>query len=92
MIIVVFHVIKEFLYIKTRNHIPLPVQLRDHDVAHDFHAFFGMTVVMHVRITLAFSPALRFRLSDIVQQRRQIDHVIFHPPRKIADHMEGMHP
>ena len=70
MIIVVFHVIKKFLYIETRNHIPLPVQLRDHDIAHDFHAFFGMTVVMHVRITLAFSPALRFRLSDIVQQRR----------------------
>ena len=92
MIIVVLHVIKEFLYIKTRNHIPLPVQLQDHDVAHDFHAFFGMTVVMHVLISLAFSPALRFWLSDIVQQRRQIDHIIFHPPRKIADHMEGMHP
>ena len=92
MIIVVFHVIKEFLYIKTRNHIPLPVQLRDHDVAHDFHTFFGMTIVMHVRIPLAFSPALSFWLSDIVQQCRQIDHIIFHSTRKVTDHMEGMHP
>ena len=64
----ILHIIQELLYIETRNHIPLPVQLRDYDVAHDFHTFFGMTIVMHVRIPLAFSPALSFWLSDIVQQ------------------------
>ena len=88
----ILHVIQELLYIEPRNHISLPIQLRDYDVAHDFHTFFGMTVVMHVRITLAFSPALSFWLSDIMQQCRQIDHIIFHPLRKITDHMEGMHP